>query len=269
VAMIAKIPVAHIHGGEITEGAFDESIRHSITKMSHLHFCSHEQYRNRIIQMGENPSMVFNFGAPGIDNILNIKLLSKNELEKQLDWEIPKKCALFTYHPETLVDNDLKKDLVTAFGVFEGSGLSVLFTYANADSGGRMINEMLEQFCKLNTSKYKVIKSLGQLNYLSALKHVDLLIGNSSSGIIEAGSFNKPVVNIGNRQSGRLKGGNIIDCNFNNLVESIETALSSNFVEYCQTQKNIYGDGNASNNIVNKLVSTPLSLTKNFIDIEL
>ena len=267
-AMLMNIPIAHIHGGEITEGAVDEQIRHSITKMSYLHFCSTEVYRNRIIQMGEDPLRVFNTGAPGIDNILNFKLLSKDVLEEQLKWKFPIKCCLFTYHPVTLANDDLKRDLSIIFDVLLDSDIGVLFTYANADSGGRIINKKIEEFCKLAPTKYKVVKNLGQLRYLSAMKHVDFLIGNTSSGIIEAGSFSKPVVNIGNRQSGRLKGINVIDCKINELSESIRLALSNNFIIKCQNQRNIYGIGDASTSIVNELIRQQPSVVKKFMDIE-
>ena len=267
-ALLMNIPIAHIHGGEITEGAVDEQIRHSITKMSQLHFCSTEAYRQRVIQMGEDSLRVFNTGAPGIDNIVNFELLSKAALEKQLDWKFAQKCALFAYHPVTLSNNDLKKDLSIIFDVLVNSEISVLFTYANADSGGRIINKKVEEFCKLNPNKYKVVKNLGQLRYLSAMKHVDLLVGNTSSGIIEAASFDKPVVNIGDRQSGRLKGVNVIDCKIKDLSKSIELALSSGFTIKCQNQQNIYGTGNASISIVNELINQPLSVVKKFLDIE-
>jgi UDP-N-acetylglucosamine 2-epimerase (non-hydrolysing)/GDP/UDP-N,N'-diacetylbacillosamine 2-epimerase (hydrolysing) len=268
-ALLMNIPISHIHGGEITEGAVDEQIRHSITKMSQLHFCSTEVYRQRIIQMGEDPSRVFNTGAPGIDNIVNLDLLSKDDLEKQLDWQFPQKCALFTYHPVTLENDDLKKDLSIIFNILANSSIGILFTYANADNGGRVINKKIESFCKLDADKYKVVKNLGQLRYLSAIKHVDLLIGNTSSGIIEAASFCKSVVNIGNRQSGRLKGVNVIDCNIEELEKSIELALSNDFIKKCCNQKNIYGDGKSAARIVNELINQPLSVMKKFIDIEL
>lgn len=266
-ALLMNIPIAHIHGGEITEGAVDEQLRHSITKMSQLHFCSTEAYRQRVIQMGEDPSKVINTGAPGIDNIVNLDLLSKDDLEKQLDWKFTQKCALFTYHPVTLTNDDLKKDLSIIFDVLVDSGIGILFTYANADNGGRVINQKIEAFCKLDVNKYKVVKSLGQLLYLSAMKYVDLLIGNTSSGIIEAASFCKPVVNIGNRQSGRLKGVNVIDCSIEDLKKSIEFALSDNFIKKCCNQKNIYGDGRSAKRIVDELSSQPLSLIKKFVDI--
>ena len=266
-ALLMNIPIAHVHGGEITEGAADEQIRHSITKMSQLHFCSTEAYRQRVIQMGEDPSKVFNTGAPGIDNIVNLDLLSKDDLENQLDWEFAQTCALFTYHPTTLEDRDLEKDLEVILNVLLNSGIGILFTYANADNGGRVINQKIETFCKLDVDKYKVVKNLGQLLYLSAMKYVDLLIGNTSSGIIEAASFCKPVVNIGNRQSGRLKGVNVVDCSIKDLKKSIELALSDNFIKKCCNQKNFYGDGRSATRIVDELSSQPLSLIKKFVDI--
>ena len=267
-ALLMNIPIAHIHGGEITEGAIDEQIRHSITKMSYLHFCSTETYRNRIIQMGEDPTRVFNAGAPGIDNIVNLKLLSKTELEKKIKWKFADQTALFTYHPETLSNNDLVEDLNEIFDTLDNCSLGVLFTYSNADNGGRIINHKLEDFCKQNPKKFKVVKNLGQLNYLSAMSHVDLIIGNSSSGIIESASFGKPVVNIGNRQSGRLKGINIIDTEVKELSESIKMAISLSFINNCQDIPNIYGSGGASVNIVNELISQPLSVKKFFVDIK-
>jgi len=267
-ALLMNIPIAHIHGGEITEGAIDEQIRHSITKMSYLHFCSTEVYRQRIIQMGEDPNRVFNTGAPGIDNIINYKLLSKTELENKIDWKFCDRTALFTYHAETLSNNDLAEDLNDIFTTLEASSLGVLFTYSNADSGGRFINNNLEDFCKKNPKKFKVVKNLGQLKYLSAMSHVNLLIGNSSSGIIEASSFEKPVVNIGDRQSGRLKGVNIIDCEVKELSKSISLALSSSFINNCQGITNLYGSGGASINIINELINQPLSVKKYFLDIK-
>jgi GDP/UDP-N,N'-diacetylbacillosamine 2-epimerase (hydrolysing) len=267
-AMLMNIPIAHIHGGEITEGAVDEQIRHSITKMSHLHFCSTEVYRRRIIQMGEDHSKVFNTGSPSIDNIISFELLSKDTLEEKLRWKFTNKCALFTYHPTTLANDDLEKDLMDIFSVLIDSGIGILFTYANADSGGRIINQKIEEFCKSNPGQFKVVKNLARLNYLSAMKYVDLLIGNTSSGIIEAASFDKPVVNIGDRQLGRLRGVNVIDCKIKDLDKSIALALSSDFAIKCQNQENIYGDGNASKSIVDELTSQPLSVVKKFIDIK-
>jgi GDP/UDP-N,N'-diacetylbacillosamine 2-epimerase (hydrolysing) len=265
-AMLMNIAIAHIHGGEITEGAVDEQIRHSITKMSYLHFCSTETYRLRVIQMGEDPIRVFNSGAPGIDNIVNLSLLTKSQLEDKLMWKMTSKCALFTYHPVTLEETDIEDDLASIFEVLATFSFNIIFTYANADLGGRIINESIEKFCKLNPKKYKVVKNLGQVKYLSAMKHIDLLIGNSSSGIIEAASFKKAVVNIGNRQKGRLKGQNVIDCNIASLSESIELALSGNFKDKINNIENIYGTGKTADFIVEKLIQTPLSIIKKFRD---
>jgi UDP-hydrolysing UDP-N-acetyl-D-glucosamine 2-epimerase len=265
-AMLMNIPIAHIHGGELTEGAVDEQIRHSITKMSYLHFCSTEASRQRVIQMGEDQVRVFNSGAPGIDNILNLKLLSKVRLEKELNWKLTSKSALFTYHPVTLEDGDVVSDLEAILNILTISNLNILFTYANADKGGRVINRRLEEFCKTNPLKYKVVKNLGQIRYLSTMKYVDLIIGNSSSGIIEAASFKKPVVNIGERQKGRLRGVNIIDCDINTLEGSIIVAISSNFSKKNKNMKNIYGNGSAANTIVDKLINQPISIVKTFID---
>jgi GDP/UDP-N,N'-diacetylbacillosamine 2-epimerase (hydrolysing) len=266
-SMLMNIPIAHIHGGEITEGAVDEQIRHSITKMSYLHFCSTEIYRNRIIQMGEDPKRVFNTGAPGIDNINNLKLLSKTDLEKKLDWNFNQKSALFTYHPSTLTNENLDNDLTKIFKVLSNINLNILFTYSNSDHGGEKINKKIELFCESNPNCFRVFKNLGSLKYLSVMNHVDLIIGNSSSGIIEAATFQKPVVNIGLRQKGRLRNGNVIDCELEDLANSIELALSVEFRLKCKKVNNIYGEGNTSEAIINKLISEPLSIRKYFQDI--
>jgi UDP-hydrolysing UDP-N-acetyl-D-glucosamine 2-epimerase len=218
--------------------------------------------------MGEDPSRVFTSGAPGIDNILNLKLLSKSELENDLNWKFGKKSALFTYHPVTLDKGDIHDELDQIFASLQKSGLNILFTYANADDNGRIINQKIEKFCQTNPGKYKVVKSLGQLRYLSAMKHVDLLIGNTSSGIIEAASFQKPVVNIGDRQKGRLQSGNVLDCDIRSLQSTIKQALSDNFQDKCRKVVNIYGDGNASDKIVDILSTKELFVVKKFIDLE-
>ena len=267
-AMLMNIPIAHIHGGEITEGAVDEQIRHSITKMSYLHFASTTEYGNRIIQMGEPPSRVFISGAPGIDNIKDIKLLEKTKLESELDWKFGEKSALFTFHPVTLINSDGHGEINQILYMIEQTGLNVLFTYANADNNGRMINQKIEEYCQKNPAKYKVVKSLGQLRYLSAMNYVDLLIGNTSSGIIEAASFNKPVVNIGERQKGRLQSGNVIDCSIETLSQAIEQALSNEFQANCKVLKNVYGDGNASEIIVDVLEIAEISVIKKFVDMD-
>ena len=266
-AMLINIHIAHIHGGEITEGAIDEKIRHSITKMSSLHFTSTDEYRNRVIQMGENPNSVFCVGAPGIDNIINTSLLSKCDLESELCWKINGVTALFTFHPETLSTIDIKKEIKRILKVIKSVGINVLFTYANSDNGGMIINNEIEKFVYKDKNKYLVIKNLGQLKYLSAMKHLDFVIGNTSSGIIEAASFHKPVVNIGSRQSGRLQSGNVIDTSIEKLEDSIDKATSASFVKYCRNVENIYGDGNASGQIVTILENNDPNIVKKFIDL--
>jgi len=266
-AMLMNIPIAHIHGGEITEGAVDEQIRHAITKMSYLHFTSTEIYRKRIIQMGEDPKRVFYTGAPGIDNIMNMELLGKAALEEALSWQMVQPTALFTYHPETLKPADTKDDILQILDTIENSDINVLFTYANADESGHVINQEIEKFVSKDPQKYKVVKNLGQLRYLSAMKHADLLIGNTSSGIIEAASFTKPVVNIGDRQKGRLRNKNVLDSNIELLDESINNALSSAFIKECRKIKNLYGRGDASVKIVDHLETTALKLMKRFYDL--
>jgi len=266
-AMLMNIPIAHIHGGEITEGAVDEQIRHSITKMSYLHFCSTEVYRKRVIQMGEDPLRVFHSGAPGVDNIVNMKLLKKHELEADLKWKFSSNSALFSYHPVTLEQTDLESDLHSILKIISAFRFKILFTYANADPGGRIINDYLENFCIKDPVRYKVVKNLGQVKYLSAMKYVDLVIGNSSSSIIEAASFRKPVINIGSRQKGRLKGRNVIDCNVDSLEKSVRLALSASFQDKINNIANIYGDGNAADFITEKIKTEPLSVMKKFRDL--
>jgi len=266
-AMLMNIPVAHIHGGEITVGAVDEKIRHSITKMSSLHFTSTGEYRDRVIQMGEPSDTVFSVGAPGIDNIVNMSLLSKDELKDELEWKFNGITALFTFHPETLSVVDKRKEIKRILEVVDNSNINVLFTYANSDDGGRVINNEIEKFVSKDKERYLVVKSLGQLKYLSAMKHLDFVIGNTSSGIIEAASFQKPVINIGNRQLGRLQSGNVVDSTIDKLEESINKVTSEIFIDYCKDVVNIYGDGNASQRIVTSLESQNLSPVKKFNDL--
>lgn len=267
-AMLMNIPIAHIHGGEITEGAVDEQIRHSITKMSQVHFTSTEEYRKRIIQMGEDPKYVFCTGAPGLDNILHMALLNRDDLEKELKWKIKPYTALFTYHSETLNSNDTLSNITKILDEIEKSNINVLFTYANADDSGAMINNKLEDFCAKNPEKYKVVKSLGQLKYLSAMSHVDMMIGNTSSGIIEAASFNVPVLNIGDRQKGRLRNSNVIDISIEGMSDQIKNLINKfDTVQYREKTVNIYGKGDASIKIVKYLEEIPLIIKKRFYDL--
>ena len=212
-AMIARIPIAHIHGGESTEGVIDEAIRHSITKMSHLHFTAAEEYRNRVIQLGENPKRVFNFGGMGIENINKLNLLSKEEFEKSIDFKLNKRNILVTFHPVTLENNSAKVHFQELLDVIdELEDTNIIITKANSDSGGRVINSMIDDYLARNYHKSIGFTSLGQLRYLSAMQHVDAVVGNSSSGIIETPSFKIGTINIGDRQKGRIKADSIIDC---------------------------------------------------------
>lgn len=252
-AMVARIPIAHIHGGETTEGAIDEAIRHSITKMSYLHFTSTEEYKNRVIQLGENPNRVFNVGAMGVEEILNTDFLTKEELEKELDFKLDKKTALVTFHPVTLEENTSKKEfenILDALDYFEN--LKVIFTKANSDTDGRIINNMIDEYVMKNPKKAKVFTSLGQLKYYSAIKYSDFVLGNSSSGILEVPTFKKPTINIGDRQKGRLQSISVINSNSQrkSIINSINKALSEDFTKKIENVVNPYGNGETSKKII-------------------
>lgn len=271
-AMIARIPIAHIHGGEKTEGAFDESIRHSITKMSHLHFTATNEYKNRVIQLGENPSRVFNVGGMGIENIKRLKLISKDEFEKSIEFKLNIKNILVTFHPVTLENSTAKEQfqqLLDAIDELEDT--NIIFTKANSDTDGRVINQMIDEYVTKNSHKSIVFTSLGQLRYLSALQYVDAVVGNSSSGLAEAPSFKIGTINIGDRQKGRIKASSVIDCepNKNSILKSFEKLYSKDFQETLKTTINPYGNGCASKKIVEILKSVDLKniLKKSFYDL--
>lgn len=260
-----RIPVAHIHGGESTEGAMDEQFRHAITKMSHIHFPAIKDYAIRIIQMGESSDNVFCFGSPGIDNIYKLNLLDRDELFKEVGLPYNKRIGIVTYHPVTL-DNNTPQfqmiELLSALQIF--NDIFWIFTLPNADTGGRIIIKMIDDFVKNNPDKGKSFASLGQLKYLSLLKHADIMLGNSSSGITEAPSFELPVVNIGDRQHGRIQAQNVIDV-FKSERKSIENAirqaLSAEFKNTLRGMRNPYGDGNGSVKIVEKLKTIQIGET--------
>ena len=271
-AMIARIPIAHIHGGEKTEGAFDESIRHSITKMSHLHFTAIEEYKNRVIQLGEHPSRVFNVGGMGIENIKRLKLLSKDEFEKSIEFKLNIKNILVTFHPVTLENSTAKEQfqqLLDAIDKLEDT--NIIFTKANSDTDGRVINQMIDEYVTKNSHKSIVFTSLGQLRYLSALQYVDAVVGNSSSGLAEAPSFKIGTINIGDRQKGRIKASSVIDCepNKDSILNSFEKLYSKEFQETLKTTINPYGNGCASKKIVEILKNVDLEniLKKSFYDL--
>jgi GDP/UDP-N,N'-diacetylbacillosamine 2-epimerase (hydrolysing) len=271
-AMIAKIPIAHIHGGETTEGAFDESIRHSITKMSHLHFTATQEYKNRVIQLGEQPNRVFYVGGLGIDNIKKLKLLSKEEFEKSIGFKLNKRNVLVTFHPVTLETGTAQtqfNELLDTIDVLKDT--NVIFTKANSDTDGRIINKMIDQYVVNNSDKSVGFTSLGQLRYLSALQFVDVMVGNSSSGLMEAPSFKIGTINIGDRQKGRIKGSSVIDCvpNKRSLLKAFKTLYSKEFQDNLVYVQNPYGDVCTSQRIIEEIKKVDLNniLKKSFYDV--
>ncbi|MEA2051167.1 MAG: UDP-N-acetylglucosamine 2-epimerase [Campylobacterota bacterium] len=272
-AMIACIPIAHLHGGETTQGAFDESIRHSITKMSHIHFTATQEYKNRVIQLGENPNRVFNVGSLGVENIKNLKLLRKDEFEKSIDFKLNKKNILVTFHPVTLENNTAKEqfqELLSALDKLEDT--NIIFTKANSDTDGRVINKMIDEYVSINQNNTVAFSSLGMLRYLSALQFVDLVLGNSSSGLIEAPSFKIATINIGNRQKGRIKASSVIDCDSDktSILHSIKKVYSQKFQKKLKNTSNPYEGKNSSTKIITRLLEINLDtiIKKSFWDIK-
>lgn len=272
-AMVAKIPIAHIHGGEATEGLIDESIRHAITKLSQFHFTAAEQYRNRIIQMGEAPERVWNYGAPGLDNFKRLSLHDREGFQREINLDLGELSFLVTYHPVTLSYEDPSKpfsELLNALDTFPDA--KIIFTKANADTSGRIINQMIDQYSEINKNRVISFTSMGQILYLSALRHVDVIVGNSSSGLVEAPCVPVPTVNIGDRQRGRLKAQSVIDCRENreDIVEAIERAKSPQFKKILPHVVSLYGQGDASIKIKNCLQKVLLqeAIIKTFYDIK-
>ena len=257
-----RIPVAHIHGGEVTEGAMDEMFRHAITKMSHFHFPAAEAYANRIRQMGERPENIFCFGAPGIDNIYKLTLMDRQKLSEELQLPADGKWGIVGYHPVTLEKNSAEvqiKEILNA--VAEFPNLCWIFTLPNADMESRVIINNIKDYVSKKPKTSRLFSSLGQLRYLSLLRHGEVLVGNSSSGIIEASSFELPVVNIGSRQTGRIRPANVIDvpvCERDKIVSAVRRAMSGEFRHSLRGLKNPYGDGTASKRIVDVLKKFPL-----------
>ncbi|MBM3703297.1 MAG: UDP-N-acetylglucosamine 2-epimerase (hydrolyzing), partial [Actinobacteria bacterium] len=272
-AMVSRIPVAHLHGGESTEGAIDEPMRHAITKMSHIHFTSTEFYRKRVIQLGENPLTVFNVGAIGLDNLKNLKLLTKKQLEKELNFNFGEKNIIFTFHPITLEKDTSLNHITEIFKALDRfKDIKIIFTKGNADTGGRIINELIENFVIKNPGRSVVFTSLGQLRYLSTLQFVDAIVGNSSSGIIEMPSFKKATINIGDRQRGRIKASSVIDCypKEKDIVDAINKVYDDEFQKALKKVINPYWQGGATEIIIDKLKTIELSniLKKQFYDIQ-
>jgi len=268
-AMLANIPIAHIHGGEMTQGAVDDVIRHAISKLSHLHFTATTTYQNRVIQLGEDPSRVFAYGAPGLDNIEKLPLLSKKQLAEAIEFAHLEQFFLVTYHPVTLCQDDAKfalDNLLTVLAQY--TDFQVIITFPNADAQGRKLINQLTNFTTTHSSRVKLFESMGQLNYLSAMKHASLVIGNSSSGIIEAPTFQVPTVNIGDRQKGRVAANSVFHCE--ESIKAISGAIKKALEHKTEHVVNPYGFGGASEKIVKKLLSVEIGslLEKSFYDLD-
>ncbi len=273
-AMVTQIPIAHIGGGETTEGAFDEAIRHSITKMSFLHFPATEEYRNRIIQLGEDPERIFNVGGTGVDAIRKSDLLKKEELEQKLGLKFSSKNLLVTFHPVTIEKDTAESQIDQLLAALETlEDTYTIFTAPNADTGGRIILKKLNKFVSTFPQRSITFTSMGQLNYLSALQYVDAVIGNSSSGLSEAPSFRIGTINIGDRQKGRIKANSVIECEpkKESILEAIQQVYSQEFQKILNRTKNPFGDGYASEKILNILrtIDIPGELKKSFHNLQI
>lgn len=271
-ALVANIPLAHLCGGETTEGAIDESIRHAVTKMAQIHFVVHECYRKRVIQLGEQPDRVYNLGDIGIDNIARISLMARRELEDSIGFSLGEHFFLVTYHPVTLSLGTVKKEVQALFDALEEfPSYKIIFTKPNSDTGGRIICQMLDDYVSKHRERAFAITSLGQKRYLSALYLCDAVIGNSSSGIAEAPLFRKPSVNIGIRQKGRLRMPSVIDCTTQclDIILAIRTAIAADFLTVLQEMELPVMDGRISERVkdVLKEISLERICQKKFYDL--
>ena len=271
-AYLMKIPIAHLHGGELTEGASDDALRHAITKMSYYHFTSTEIYRQRVIQLGESPSRVFNIGAIGLDNIRNLKLLSLAELESSLGIKLSERVFLVTYHPVTLENYTAAGQMEHLLGALnQFPEYQVIFTLPNADADGRIISSMIREYASETSDRISVFTSLGQLRYLSLIQFVTAVVGNSSSGIIEVPSMGKPTLNIGDRQAGRIRAKTVTDCEGDlvSIANALRKITDPVHLEWCQEQPNPYGNGTAADQILSiiRSLKKPESIKKKFYDL--
>lgn len=263
-ALVAKIPIAHIHGGETTEGAFDEAIRHGVTKMATYHFTATEDFRRRVIQLGEAPERVFNVGAPGLDHVARTERLAPEALEASLDgFSLAPPAFLVTYHPATLASGGVAEpvaNLTAALDRFPDA--QVLITKSNADTAGREVNALLKAYADGQPERVKLVDSLGQVRYLSALAHVSAVVGNSSSGITEAPAFQVPTINIGDRQKGRPRAASVMDCEetADAIGDAIQRALGAEMQSILPTVRSPYGTGDASGAIAEYLRTLPLGV---------
>jgi GDP/UDP-N,N'-diacetylbacillosamine 2-epimerase (hydrolysing) len=273
-ALYSGMPIAHIHGGELTEGAIDDAMRHSITKMSHLHFVANQNYKNRVIQLGECPDRVHVVGGFGADAINRLNLLSKQELEKSLGFNLLKKNYLVTYHPETISYSTKNQDfetLLNALKVLDDGEARIIFTMPNTDMGSIDYESMIIEFLK-NYPNSRFIKSMGQLNYLSAISYCDCVIGNSSSGILEAPIFKVPTINVGARQNGRLMATSVITCDakLNEILKAIDTIETADFQKMLDKTISPYSFPNTVEKVISILENVNIDKIKrkNFYDIE-
>lgn len=269
-ALVMNIPIAHLHGGELTEGAYDDAIRHAITKMASLHFVATSDYRRRVLQLGEAPENVFNVGAAGLDHVIRTPRLDRRALSESLGLSLDRPFFLVTYHPVTVAHEPPEKSFLALLDALETfPEHSILLTYPNADNGGEIIISLLEAFAARHPNRVLAIPSLGFRRYLSAVAEADVVIGNSSSGLIEVPSFGVPTVNIGQRQAGRLAPGSVLhaEANEKSIRETIQRALTPDFREHCRAVENLYGSGNTAGLIVEALITQPLSTCKHFHDI--
>ncbi len=272
-AMNERIPVIHLYGGETTEGAIDEAARHCITKMSYLHLTSTEQYRKRVIQLGEDPERVITVGSIGVENIRNKKLMSREELGHSLKFLLDKPYAVVTCHPVTLEEKSSREQFQQLLmAMEEKKDMKYIFTKSNADADGRIINHMIDEYASTHDNAI-AFESLGAERYLSALKYAAMVIGNSSSGLVEAPSFGIPTINIGDRQKGRLKAESVIDCapESESILNAVNKAMSGEFAAVARAAVNPYGDGNTSGRIVmaiKNMMKQEINLKKKFFDVD-
>lgn len=268
-ALIYKIPIAHLHGGEITEGAFDDAIRHAITKMSHLHFTSTEAYRNRVIQLGEQPDRVFNVGALGVENVMNNDFLSKEEIEQSLNFQLTDKCFLCTYHPVTLSNMSSETQVMNLLQALDDyKDYHIIFTYSNSDTNSQIIIKRIQEYVDKNPGRCMFVPSLGQRRYFSALKYVKAVLGNSSSGIIEVPSLGIPTLDIGDRQRGRIVADSVIHCGY--LTEEIKYGLEKVIAYQAKQIDNPYYKEGTCDAILQVIKTYPLDnlVQKHFYDIK-
>jgi len=268
-ALIFKIPIAHLHGGEITEGAFDDAIRHAITKMSHLHFTSTEVYRKRVIQLGEQPDRVFNVGALGVENIMKTDFMTKEDIEQSLNFQMTDKCFLCTYHPVTLSNMSSDTQIMNLLKALDDyQNYHIIFTYSNSDTNSQIIIKRIQEYVDRNQSRCMFIPSLGQRRYFSALKYVKAVIGNSSSGIIEVPSFGIPTLDIGDRQKGRIAADSVIHCGYS--TEEIKEGITKVVKYTLKKIANPYYKEETCETILKVIKTYPLDhlVQKHFYDIQ-